>query len=92
MTRPIDADRVTENLQSFVDWCRDGRRQGAEFCLDCVIPNTPTLEAVPVVRCKDCKYSSPNRVYGCRIRSFADGIDKRMYADDFCSLGEKKEE
>ena len=49
-------------------------------------------DAVPVIRCKDCKYSSPNQVYGCRIHSFADDLDKRMYSDDFCSMAERKEE
>ena len=44
-----------------------------------------------VIRCKDCKFSSPNQVYGCRINSFADDLDKRMYSDDFCSRAERKE-
>lgn len=56
------------------------------------VENAPTVDAVPVIRCKDCKYSSPNQVYGCRIHSFADDIDKRLYADDFCSLAERREE
>ena len=50
------------------------------------------LSDVEIVRCKDCKYSSPNRVYGCRICSFADDMDKRMYADDWCSRAERREE
>ena len=45
-----------------------------------------------LIRCKDCKFSSPNQVYGCRIHSFADDLDKRMYSDDFCSRAERKEE
>ena len=49
-------------------------------------------DAENVIRCKDCKYSSPNRVYGCRIKSFADDMDKRMYADDWCSFAERKED
>ena len=44
-----------------------------------------------LIRCKDCKFSSPNQVYGCRINSFADDLDKRMYSDDFCSRAERKE-
>lgn len=54
------------------------------------INSQPTVDAVPVIRCKDCKYSSPNQVYGCRIHSFADDIDKRMYSDDYCSRAERK--
>ena len=45
-----------------------------------------------LIRCKDCKFSSPNGVYGCRIHSFADDLDERLYADDFCSMAERKEE
>lgn len=88
--RPIDADRVTENLQSFVDWCRDGRRQGAEFCLDCVIPNTPTLETVPVVRCKDCKHWRANTQFCAVFSSLSTA--HRMPPDGYCSEAERKEE
>ena len=49
-------------------------------------------ELPELIRCKDCKFSSPNQVYGCRIHSFADDLDIRLYADDFCSMAERKEE
>ena len=49
-------------------------------------------DVVQVIRCKDCKFSSPNQVYGCRINSFANDLDKRMYSDDFCSRAERKED
>lgn len=49
-------------------------------------------DAGELIRCKDCKYSSPNGVYGCGIHSFADDLDERMYSDDFCSIAERKEE
>ena len=45
-----------------------------------------------LIRCKDCKYSSPNQVYGCRIESFADDLDERMYSNDYCSCAVRKEE
>lgn len=51
-----------------------------------------TTDAVEVIRCMDCKFSSPNQVYGCKIHSFADDLDKRMYAYDFCSMAERKED
>ena len=51
----------------------------------------PTTDAVEVIRCMDCKFSSPNQAYGCRIHSFADDLDKRMYAYDFCSMAERRE-
>lgn len=49
---------------------------------------TPTVDAVQVVRCKDCKYadsignSSKNRI--CKLNR---GL---MWEDDFCSYGETK--
>lgn len=47
--------------------------------------NAPTIDAVSVVRCKDCIWSEPNE-FGdldcrCHIPTF------RVNADDFCSYG-----
>ena len=49
------------------------------------IRHAPTVDAVPVVRCKDCKYrdgtpGQPNILCA------------QMHEDDFCSYGERKEE
>ena len=43
-----------------------------------------TVDAVPVVRCRECKYRSKD---GCPI------IDANIWMDDddFCSHGERKE-
>ena len=51
------------------------------------INNAPTVDAVPVVRCKDCKYiiDRDDGTYGC-YRNFMDNCE----VDDFCSRGEKK--
>lgn len=54
------------------------------------IDDAPTIDAVEVVRCKDCKYSSDNEVYGCRLESFNYDFDARMYANDFCSKAERR--
>ena len=50
------------------------------------------LTAQPeIIRCKDCKYSSPNKVYGCRFERFDTWEDsERMYSDDFCSRAERR--
>lgn len=52
--------------------------------------NWISMDAVPVVRCKDCKYSFKNNGHdkgGCPI------VDAHIWMDDdgFCSLGERKE-
>ena len=44
------------------------------------IDKAPTLDAVPVVRCRDCRKF---KTYGCRM--VASGYD------DFCSYGERKD-
>ena len=44
------------------------------------IEAAPTVDAVPVVRCRDCRNF---KTYGCRM--VASGYD------DFCSYGERKE-
>ena len=54
------------------------------------IDNAPTVDAVPVVRCRECKYRFKNNGHskaGCPI------IDANIWMDDddFCSHGERKE-
>lgn len=55
-----------------------------------VIDRQPTVDAVPVVRCRECKYRFKNNGHskdGCPI------IDANIWMDDddFCSHGERKE-
>lgn len=51
------------------------------------IENAPTIDAVPVVRCKDCKYITFSDCYGECGRGYL-GI---VQPNDFCSRGEKRE-
>ena len=59
---------------------------GNERCFDYVdaddIDNAPTVDAVPVVRCKDCKHEFGGSCILC-------GFQKRK-PEDFCSYGERK--
>lgn len=64
---------------------------GKEFVVVATTEDGDYTTVRELIRCIDCKYSSPNQVYGCRIRSFADDLDKRMYAGDYCSMAERKE-
>ena len=41
-----------------------------------------------VVHCKDCKYFKYGN--GCRLQSIDYDWEEQMYADDFCSRGERK--
>ena len=50
----------------------------------------PTIDTVPVVRCKDCKYyeiHKPKVLENCERK----GYIIPMKPDDFCSYGERKE-
>lgn len=51
----------------------------------------PTIDAVPVVRCKDCKHAferSERKPFGCYLHE-KNGITLHD-SDDFCSCGERK--
>ena len=57
-----------------------------------LIADTPTVDAVPVVRCKDCKHYD----MGVCLKIYSDGnvhsaAWQKRKPDDFCSYGERKE-
>ena len=78
----------------------------ADFCRDLEIVRSATIDAVPVVRCKDCKrFMEYTRDYA-RLFPTAEGADGDCYIrvmnsddkqfcackyDDFCSYGERKD-
>ena len=53
-----------------------------------VIENAPTVDAVEVVRCKDCIYYHKQLGYGFGQCS---KYNIMPYPDDFCSYGERKD-
>lgn len=65
----------------------------ADMIEDC-IENTPTIDAVPVVRCRECKrwdtdpdsYGKDDGPKGTCMKFFED-----TYSDDYCSYGQRKE-
>ena len=52
-----------------------------------LIDNAPSIDAVPVVRCKDCEWWKTS---GCAID--VSSLDDVPSADDFCSFGERADE
>ena len=55
------------------------------------IDRAPTIDAVPIVRCKDCKHyeiHKPKVLENCE----RNGYIIPMKPDDFCSYGERKNE
>lgn len=77
--RLIDADALLE--KAF------GKRGGLIHTAD--VDLMPTVDAVPVVRCKDCKHSE--RWYRDRVRCFLwceTGIG--VFEDGYCNYAERK--
>lgn len=61
-----------------------------------LMEDAPAVDAVPVVRCKDCEYHRPINRKDTYENLFVDGCvwclehDDGMRADDFCSYGERR--
>ena len=83
--RLIDADSLQRRICGAKCGCEYEDCWNEEGCVyDHFISNSPTINAVPVVRCWECKYHNKPT---CPMRlSFNWTKD-----DDFCSYGERKE-
>lgn len=84
MARLIDADKLGIYFAD-VQLANRGWRDDVCELLDDVmyaLEEAPTIDAVEVVRCKDCKYWNNGDCYRLELSR----------PDDFCSYGEKKEE
>ena len=92
--RTIDADKLVDMLydNEFAVLCPLDEVSG-------VVDACPTVDAVPVVRCKDCKHAYiiafSDNGFGtvlCGLLSSCENVAQvvRQF-DDFCSYGEKKE-
>ena len=85
--RLIDAN----DLMSYMDECsKESRFRVYYGYAKSFIDAAPTVYAVPVVRCRECRYRFKNNGHdksGCPI------IDANIWMDDddFCSHGERKE-
>lgn len=83
MSRLIDAeiayDKIAEQETSYY-MDMDGVQAGLD--------ETPTVDAVPVVRCKECKYAEKHseKCYVCRCRTWKPMIRK---PDFYCADGER---
>ena len=91
MTRLIDADKLLTNAVTISN--SKGQVTWSEVSTIDIL-TAPTVDAVKVVRCKDCKHYKPqkksahweNRANYCnRI------VTIKMQLDDFCSYGKRKD-
>ena len=70
MPEYIDRQKLKERLEDFSKWCRDGRKQGVDFVLDCPLPDIPTEDVQKIRHGKwidkwNGKYANPT--YICSI-------------------------
>ena len=65
----------------------DQMRGGIRKALRC-IEQAPTVDAVPVVRCRECKHCDPENHHCDHHMGTAAPL--RRKPDDFCSYGEKE--
>ena len=88
--RLIDADYVLGHLKPYEpsdeEWGVTGGT--ALRLIHDAVNNAPTVDAVPVVYCKDCKYVT--ELGNCE-HPRQHGILPTAYPYDFCSYGERKE-
>ena len=76
--RLIDADVADKWMQ-----------QNNAFIDSAILKAIPTIDAVPVVRCKDCRYCDyKSNVIGCAC--FRGGFLRNTRENDFCSYGERR--
>ena len=77
-----------EALLSYADlWASCGEYYTAEDVI-MMIKTAPTVDAVPVVRCRECKHCDPEN-YHCD-HPMGTAAPLRRKPDDFCSYGEKE--
>lgn len=92
--RLIDADRAAsiENLDQYSDLAA---ALGDVQTVRDILSDAPTIDAVPVVRCRECKrwdadpdsYGKDDGPKGKCLKTF-----EETYPDDFCSYGQRKDD
>ena len=88
--RLIDADAIIDFIDMDSTWDPLETCFSEKAVVD-MLESAPTVDAVEVVRCKDCKYRFKNNGHsrdGCPI------VDAKIWMDDddFCSHGERKDD
>ena len=85
--RLIDAEEAYKVLTDYYHH----RTEIQHNALKEAIERVPTVDAVEVVRCKDCKhyYADPWGYGNC---VFEGGVSRRTKTSDFCSWGERRKD
>ena len=105
--RLIDADALMEHFAGLqkvkpdkngreysCNFRSSGGEQAAEwYTIEDAVEIAPTIDAVPVVRCSECKHFVKNTWECLRLcdRFGDEYADARVYPDWFCADGERKD-
>lgn len=81
--RLIDADAL---MIATLNFCNGYKVKWTDRKVISWINHAPTIDAVPVVRCKDCKYWDTKGI--CDLHTEVNAV--WMDANDFCSKGERR--
>lgn len=76
--------QITDDLKWLVNFAAHSKIQK-------LIADTPTVDAVVVTRCKDCKYAYINSFSASSGVALCTSSGQPMQQDDFCSYGERKD-
>lgn len=82
--------QITDDLKWLVNFAAHSKIQR-------LIADTPTVDAVPVVRCRDCKHFREYITVGTVCTKYVKSLGGREVGlratgkDDFCSYGERKD-
>lgn len=89
--RLIDADALSKRLQKLWDIHDDTDFANKDVWQE--LENAPSIDAVPVVRCKDCKYAHMTYDGDCKYCDvwFPDEAEY-LDGDYYCASAEMKEE
>lgn len=95
--RLIDADALLKrvscmNMEAYMDGVCYGIHPSLEYLdlLSEIIEYAPTVDAVPVCRCKDCKHAEHWYCdkFLCSLWNEKDRVS--VFSDGFCSYGDRK--
>lgn len=88
MSRLIDADLLMKTVFNDVVLV-DGEVKGVGLILAETVDKAPAVDAVEVVRCRECKHCDQENHHCDHHMGTAAPL--RRKPDDFCSYGERKE-
>ena len=89
----MDVKEKVSNEKRLIDanaLIKEANEDGAYGYVDAFqIANAPTVDAVEVIRCRDCNHCDPENYHCDHPMSTAAPL--RRKPDDFCSYGKRKE-